>query len=141
MQTSDALDAAAAQLRPDAQAAVVELNEHGGLASGRISHFFRTLFDICLSRGSKHVVRRVARRAELIYSTTHETVRQARLTALNATGSHVGLHTAWLHALVGPDAAADFINPTRSRAPAADIVGRDYAGVTINDGLPEARYQ
>jgi transposase len=34
LQTSDALGAAAAQLGPDAQAAVVELNKQGGLSHG-----------------------------------------------------------------------------------------------------------
>jgi hypothetical protein len=37
LQTSDALGAAAAQLGPDAQAAVVELNKHGGLSHGKVT--------------------------------------------------------------------------------------------------------
>jgi transposase len=36
LQTSDALGAAASQLGPDAQAAVVELNKQGGLSHGKV---------------------------------------------------------------------------------------------------------
>ena len=36
LQTSDALGAAAAQLGPDAQAVVVELNKQGGLSHGKV---------------------------------------------------------------------------------------------------------
>src|SRR5262249_42100444 len=37
LQTSDALGAAAAQLGPDAQAAVIELNKQGGLSHGKVT--------------------------------------------------------------------------------------------------------
>src|SRR5262249_49614305 len=51
LQTSDALGAAASQLGPDAQAAVVELNKNAGLAHGKVSSVFRNLFGIQLTRG------------------------------------------------------------------------------------------
>ena len=43
MQTSDALGAAAAQLGPDAQAAVVGLNKQAGLSHGKLSHCLASL--------------------------------------------------------------------------------------------------
>ena len=49
LQTSDALGAAAAQLGPDAQAAVVELNKQGGMSHGKISHILHSLFGIRLT--------------------------------------------------------------------------------------------
>ena len=42
MQTSDALGAAASQLGPDAQAAIVELNKQGGLLQGKSIGFLPT---------------------------------------------------------------------------------------------------
>jgi hypothetical protein len=39
LQTSDALGAAAAQLGPDAQAAIVELNKQGGLSHGKVTRW------------------------------------------------------------------------------------------------------
>src|SRR5262249_45411203 len=50
------------------------------------------------------------------------------------TGWHVGGHNAWLHALVGPEATAYVIDPTRSGAVAERILGASYAGAPIHDG-------
>jgi transposase len=44
LQTSDALGAAARQLGPDAQAAVVHLNKRAGLSHGKVKDVFKTLF-------------------------------------------------------------------------------------------------
>jgi transposase len=54
LQTSDATGAAASQLGPDAQAAVVELNKEMGLPHGKIARAFDALFGIDLSRGAAH---------------------------------------------------------------------------------------
>ncbi len=135
LQTSDALGAAAAQLGPDAQAAVVELNKQGGMAHGKISRFFHAVFGIRLSRGgSTHVVLRAGRRAAPVYEAIGQTIRQAPWTVLDETGWHVGGQKAWLHTLVGPDATAYVIDPTRSGQPAQRLLGLDYAGVMIHDG-------
>lgn len=148
LQTSDALGAAAAQLGPDAQAAVVELNKQGGMAHGKISRVLDSLFGIHLTPGgSSHVVLRAARRAQPVYISICDTVRQSPWAALDETGWHVGGYKAWLHALVGPDATAYVIDPTRSGDPAERILGRDYAGAMIHDGwspydgFPEAQHQ
>jgi transposase len=63
LQTSDALGAAAAPLGPDAQAAVVELNQQGGLSHGKVSRCLESLFGSPLRRGgSVHTVLRAAAR-------------------------------------------------------------------------------
>lgn len=135
LQTSDALGAAAAQLGPDAQAAVVEFNKQAGMSHGKISRVFQTLFGIKLSRGgSTHVVLRVARRCEPVYTKLCETVRQSPWTVLDETGWHVGGNKAWLHDLVTPDATVYVIAPTRSGQPAQRILGHDYGGIMIHDG-------
>jgi transposase len=135
LQTSDALGAAAAQLGADAQAAVVDFNKQGGMSHGKISRVLHTLFGIRLSRGgSTHVVLRSARRAEPVYAAIAQRVRQAPWNVLDETGWHVGGRSAWLHALVSPDATAYVIDPTRSGDVAARVLGQDYAGVMIHDG-------
>jgi transposase len=50
------------------------------------------------------------------------------------TGWRVGGSAAWLHALVGPEAPAYVIEPTRSGAVAEAILGLDYDGTMIHDG-------
>jgi transposase len=135
LQTSDALGAAAAQLGADAQAAIVDFNKQAGMSHGKISRVLHTLFGIRLTRGgSTHVVLRAARRCEPVYAAICDTLQESPWTVLDETGWHVGGSGAWLHDLVGPDATAYVIDPTRSGQVAANILGRDYAGIMIHDG-------
>jgi transposase len=135
LQTSDALGAAAAQLGPDAQAAVVELNKQAGLSHGKVSRCLENLFGIDLSRGgSAQVVLRAARRSEPVYQAICASVADAPWCVPDETGWRVGGWPAWLHTLVGPEATAYVIDLTRSGEVAARLVGPDYAGVLIHDG-------
>ncbi|HEV3261443.1 MAG TPA: IS66 family transposase [Gemmataceae bacterium] len=135
LQTSDALGAAAAQLGPDAQAAVVELNKQAGLSHGKVTQCLDHLFGIPLSRGgSVHTVLRAAARCEPAYEVIRQSVGQADWVVPDETGWRVGGHPAWLHTLVGPEATAYVIDPTRSGDVAADILGLDYDGTMIHDG-------
>jgi transposase len=75
LQTSDALGAAAAQLGPDAQAAVVELNKQAGLSHGKVVRCLKSLFGIPLSRGgSVPTVLRAASRCEPVYEASARTL-------------------------------------------------------------------
>jgi transposase len=135
LQTSDALGAAASQLGPDAQAAVVELNKQAGLSHGKVSRCLGSLFGIRLTPGgSAHAVLRAARRCEPVYAAIRRSVAEAPWVVPNETGWHVGGHNAWLHALVGPQATAYVIDPTRGGAVAAAVLGAGYAGTMIHDG-------
>lgn len=137
LQTSDALGAAAAQLGPDAQAAVVELNKQAGLSHGKVSRCLDSLFAIPLTRGgSAQVVLRAAQRCEPVYADICQAVHDAPVVVPDETGWHVGGHNAWLHALVAPQATAYIIDPTRSANPALRILGIDYSGDLIHDGWP-----
>lgn len=148
LQTSDALGAAASQLGPDAQAAVVELNKQAGLPHGKVSRVLGSLFGIALTPGgSTHTVLRAARRCEPLYATICQSVGQSAWSVLDETGWHVGGHGAWLHTLVGPEATAYVIDPTRSGAVAERVLGADYDGLMIHDGwspydnFEQARHQ
>jgi transposase len=148
LQTSDALGAAAAQLGPDAQAAVVELNKQGGLSHGKVTRCLESLFGIPLSRGgSVHTVLRAASRCEPVYATIRQAVGQSHWVVPDETGWRVSGHPAWLHTLVGPEATAYVIDPTRSGAVAEAILGLDYDGTMIHDGwspydqFEDARHQ
>jgi transposase len=142
------LGAAAAQLGPDAQAAVVELNKQAGLSHGKVSRCLENLFGIDLSRGgSAQVVLRAARRSEPVYQAICASVADAPWCVPDETGWRVGGWPAWLHTLVGPEATAYVIDPTRSGEVAARLLGQGYTGVLIHDGwspydgFPEALHQ
>jgi transposase len=135
LQTSDALGAAAAQLGPDAQAAIVELNKQAGLSHGKVTRCLKSLFGIPLSRGgSVRTVLRAASRCEPVYEAIRQTVGQSDWVVPDETGWRVGGYPAWLHALVGPEATAYVIDPTRSGAVAEAILALDYDGTMIHDG-------
>jgi transposase len=135
LQTSDALGAAAAQLGPDAQAAVVELNKQGGLSHGKVTRCLTSLFGIPLSRGgSAHIVLRAAARCEPVYASIRQSVGQSEWVVPDETGWRVGGHPAWLHTVVGPQATVYVIDPTRSGSVAEAILGLDYDGTMIHDG-------
>jgi transposase len=135
LQTSDALGAAAAQLGPDAQAAVVELNKQAGLSHGKVTRCLESLFGIPLSRGgSVHTVLRAASRCGPVYEAIREAVGQSEWVVPDETGWRIGGLPGWLHALVGPQATAYVIDPTRGGAVAEAILGLDYDGFMIHDG-------
>jgi transposase len=135
LQTSDALGAAASQLGPDAQAAVVELNKDAGLSHGKVHRVLDRLFGIDLTPGgSAHVILRAAQRCEPIYATIAAAVQQSAWVVPDETGWHVGGANAWLHGLVGTHATAYVIDPFRGGAVAERLLGRDWTGILIHDG-------
>jgi len=135
LQTSDALGAAASQLGPDAQAAVVELNKQAGLSHGKVTRVLNRLFGINLSRGgSAHTVLRTAQRCQPLYAELCTTMAQSEWVVLDETGWRLGGHSAWLHTIVGPHETVYVVDPTRSGAVAERILGTDYDGIMIHDG-------
>ena len=138
VQTSDATGAAASQLGPDAQAAVVYLNKHAGLSYGKIADVYGRLFGIRLTRGAcAQVVRRGGRRLQPAYEQLRDQLRAARHLTPDETGWRVGGHTVWLHAWVGDDGSTCFaIDPQRGAAVLAGVIGWDWSGTLTHDGCP-----
>jgi transposase len=135
LQTSDALGAAASQLGPDAQAAVVDLNKNAGMSHGKVRTTFHNLFGISLTPGgSAHVVLRAGRRCLPVYEAICRSVRHSAWDVPDETGWRIGGLPAWLHGFVGPFATAYMIADNRSGESAERILGPDYDGVLIHDG-------
>jgi transposase len=61
-------------------------------------------------------------------------VAQSDWVVPDETGWRVAGYPAWLHTLVGQEATAYVIDPTRSGAVAEAILGLDYDGTLIHDG-------
>jgi transposase len=135
LMTSDALGAAASQLGPDAQAAVVDLNKQAGLSHGKVTQVLHNLFGIDLTRGgSAHTVLRAGRRCGGVFQTLLDTLPQAERANADETGWRVGGRLAWLHTIVSPEATVYLIDPTRSGDVAERVLGLDYAGLLGHDG-------
>lgn len=135
LQTSDALGAAASQLGPDAQAAVVELNKNGGQSQGKVARTLTNLFGISLTPGGvAHIILRAGRRCGPVYDAIRHAVSQADWVGPDETGWRVGGLPAWLHGFVSERATAYVIDPNRDHGPAEDLLGLDYAGNLVRDG-------
>lgn len=135
LQTSDAVGAAASQLGPDAQAAVVELNKSAGLSHGKVIRVFRQLFGIRLTRGgSAHTILRAGRRCQPVYAEIQATVKAAPRVVPDETGWRIGGRPAWLHVLAAPTATLYGIIGQRDHTFAERVLGLDYAGQMTHDG-------
>jgi transposase len=135
LQTSDALGAAAAQVGPEAQAAIVTLNKESGLSHGKIIGCLNTLFGIRLTRGaSVQTVLRAAERCQSAYQEIEQAIADADRLAVDETGWRQGGLPAWLHAWVSPRATCYAIAPSRSADALEEVIGPDYAGYLIHDG-------
>jgi transposase len=135
LQTSDALGAAASQLGPDAQAAIVHLNKHAGLSHGKIADYFRTLFGIALTpSGVCQVLLRAARQCGPVYQRILASVPQAPWIVPDETGWRIGGRLAWMHGFVTAVATVYHVAAGRGYEVAEPIIGERYSGTLIHDG-------
>ena len=99
LQTSDATGAAASQVGPDAQAAVVLLNKEAGLSKGSIAHILTAFFGIALTRGAcTRIVLRAGQRLRPAYEEIRQHLAESEQVTPDETGWRVGGHPAWLPA-------------------------------------------
>jgi transposase len=136
LQTSDALGAAASQVGPDAQAAVVNLNKQAGLSHGKIADVMSTLFGIDLTRGaSTQIVLRAAGRLAPAYQEILAATSDAERLAVDETGWRVGGQPAWLHVWVSEQATCYQVDRRRSADALEAVIGLDWDGVMVHDGF------
>jgi transposase len=135
LQTSDALGAAASQLGPDAQAAIVHLNKHAGLSQGKIADYFQTLFGIALTpSGVCQTLARAARRCGPFSQRIRASVPTAPWIVPDETGWRIGGRQAWMHGFVTPWVTVYHVAVGRGYPVAAALIGPDYCGRLIHDG-------
>jgi len=136
LQTSDALGAAASQLGPDAQAAVVSLNKQAGLSHGKVADALGALCGIDLTRGaSAQVVLRAADRLRPAHAEVVAATAAAERLSVDETGWRVGGRPAWLHVWVSEQATCCRVDRRRSADALEGVIGIDWGGVLVHDGF------
>ena len=136
LQTSDALGAAASQIGPEAQAAVVTLNKTFGLSHVKVAAVFHTLFGITLTRGaSVPIVLRAADRLGPASQEVQEEIKSSPCVTPDETGWRVAGRPAWLHAWVGERATGYAIDPHRKADVLERLIGLDWSGTMVHDGF------
>ena len=135
LQTSDALGAAASQLGPDAQAAIVHLNKPAGLSRGQSTDLFTPMFGLRVTpSGVCPAMLRAARRGEPIYQQILAWVPQAPWIVPDETGWRIGGRLAWMHGFVTPPATVYHVARGRGYEVAESILTERSAGTMIHDG-------
>src|SRR5512143_225003 len=136
LQTSDALGAAASQIGPDAQAAVVLLNKTFGLSHIKVAAVFHALFGITLTRGaSAQIVLRAADRLGPADQEIRQEIKSSPCVTPDETGWRVAGRPAWLHAWVAERATAYAIDPRRQADALEGLIGLDWSGKMVHDGF------
>jgi transposase len=136
LQTSDATGAAASQVGPDAQAAVVLLNKQGGLSHAKVATVLTDLYGIPLTRGAvSHILMRAGQRLQPAYQEILARLPDEDWLSADETGWRIGGYPAWLHVWVGGQATAYTIDPHRSADALERILGPDWSGKLVHDGF------
>lgn len=136
LQTSDALGAAAVQVGPEAVTLGVLMNKSLGLPHADAAVILKQGFALRMSRGGIcRAIQRVARKAEATWHALREAARRSALAHMDETGWKVEAQLHWLWAVVTEQVSFYEILPGRGFAEAAEILGADYGGWLIHDGL------
>jgi transposase len=136
LQTSTARGAAASQLGANVHAILAILNKQLGLSHGKSVKLLGTLFQgLTIARGtSARSIARTAERCAPAYEHLRQDIRGSPQVVPDETGWRVGGRPAWLHAFVGRRETCYVIDPTRSHAPAEQLLGLDWSGTLVHDG-------
>ena len=136
LQTSDALGAAAVQVGPEAVTLGVLMNKSLGLPHADAAAILQQGFGLTMSRsGICRAIQRVARKAEATWCALRDAARRSVLAHMDETGWKVEAQLRWLWAVVTEQVTFCEILPGRGFAEAAAIMGAEYAGWLIHDGL------
>lgn len=136
LQTSNALGAAAVQIGPEAMTLGVLMNKSLGLPHADAAAILKHGYRLTMSRGGIcRAIQRVARKAEATWHALRDAARRSVLAHMDETGWKVEAQLRWLWAVVTEQVTFCEILPGRGFAEAAAILGAEYAGWLIHDGL------
>jgi transposase len=136
LQTSDALGAAHVQLGPEALALGAHLNKQVGLSLGQTSKVLQLGFGLQVSRaGIYRALARMAERAAPTYEQLIVTARHSLVNWMDETGWRVEGRSQWLWVAVSEAVTVYSILPGRGFVQAASVLGADYDGWLLHDGL------
>ena len=136
LKISDALGAAAVQVGTEAVTLGVLMNKGLGLPHADAAAVLKSGFGLTMSRGGIcRAIQRLARKAEATWHALRDAARRSLLAHRDETGWKVEAQLRWLWAVVTGQITFCEILPGRGFAEAAAILGAEYAGWLIHDGL------
>ena len=114
----------------------VLMNKSLGLPHADAAAILKHGFGLRMSRGGIcRAIQRVARKAEATWHALRDAARRSELAHMDETGWKVEAQLRWLWAVITEQITFCEILPGRGFAAAAAILGAEYAGWLIHDGL------
>lgn len=136
LQTSDALGAAQVQVGPEALALAAQLNKQMGLSLGHTTEVLKVGFGLQVSRaGLYRALARLAGKSEPTYQALLCAARLSLVNGVDETGWRVGGRLQWMWVAVSAQVTVYRVLPGRGFAEAALLLGADYSGWLVHDGL------
>jgi transposase len=136
LQTSDALGAAKVQVGPEALVLGAHLNKQMGLSLGHTAGVLLSGYGLEFSRGGIYkALARLAGKSEPTYQGLLATARQSVVNWVDETGWRVGGDSQWLWVAESEGVTVYSILPGRGSEQLKQILGADYDGWLVHDGL------
>ncbi|MGH8432245.1 MAG: IS66 family transposase, partial [Solimonas sp.] len=139
-QPSTARGAAAVHIGPRMQSLAADLHSRVGVTFRKVSGVFKLFFGVTFSPGAwARAARRNSKRLEPTYLSLVAASRQALVNYIDETGWYVAIvrgQKAWLHVISVPELGITLfaIRFSRGRDVAEEILGDNYAGISVVDG-------
>lgn len=136
LQTSDALGAAKVQVGPEALVLGAHLNKQMGMSLGHTARVLQSGYGLEFSRGGIYkALARLAGKTDPTYQGLLTTARKSIVNWVDETGWRVGGHSQWLWVAESELVTVYSILPGRGSEQLKQILGADYDGWLVHDGL------
>jgi transposase len=135
-QTSDALGAAGNTLGPVVLTMAAEMKHRLGVSYRKIGDFLATYSDLHVAPATfVRAEQRLADLARPTYDLLLEALRQSHVVHADETGWRIGRLNAWLWVFSSKGVTIYAIRPSRGHDVPEDILGPDFDGYLVVDGL------
>ena len=135
-QTSDAIGSAGNTIGPVVLTMAAELKHRLGVPYRKICDFFTTYCDLDVAPATLvRAEQRLARKALPTYQLLLDALRRAHVVHADETGWRIGRINAWLWVFSSKDTTVYVIRQSRGHEVPEDILGSDFDGYLIVDGL------
>jgi transposase len=135
-QTSDAIGSAGNTIGPVVLTMAAELKHRLGVPYRKICDFFTTYCDLDIAPATLvRAEQRLANKALPTYQLLLDALRRAHVVHADETGWRIGRVNAWLWVFSSKDTTVYVIRQSRGHEVPEDILGSDFDGYLIVDGL------
>lgn len=136
-QVSTASGAARVALGPNVLGLAADLKHRYGMAYRDVADLIGTYFGIRVTHGAfVQASVRLAKRGQVTYAALTTLVRETAVVHTDDTGWRVDSQHAWLWVFATAEITVYVIAKGRGASVVTDMLGDDFAGIVVSDGLP-----